>query len=526
MSDLVLTGFMGTGKTTVGHLLAGRFGATFVDLDQEVEKLAGCSIDEIFATRGEAEFRRLETAMLRQLVAGDNRIIATGGGALVSPENRSLLHPDQTVICLTCDSAELEGRLQSASNRPLLGAGIHHAVTDLLSRRQSAYDQFDQIDTSGKAPEEVADEIARRVRLAWTSGFKVAIARESSVFFQRGAVGRSREAFACRHLEGEVVLVTDRTVAALDINQELCTALEAAGCMVHRATIAPGEKYKSLGTVHRLYGICRRHRLDRQAIVVGLGGGVICDVAGMLAATYLRGLTLALVPTTLLAQVDAAIGGKVGVDFDGVKNLVGALHPADLIVVDPDALATLPAERIREGLVEMVKIALVRSDGLLHLLEELPGDHAVRDHPALIRQAIEEKIRVVQRDPDERGERAILNFGHTVGHALEAASGYQLSHGDAVSVGMAAETWLAVKKGWCDPRVLERLVALLQRFGLPTGATNLDPGMVSAYMGQDKKRRAGQLRFALPTGWGEGRVVEVGEADAQAAICRSLEVAV
>ena len=228
---------------------------------------------------------------------------------------------------------------------------------------------------------------------------------------------------------------------------------------MHTHAIPQGEEHKTLQTMDAVYHAAMQAGLDRASTVVGLGGGVVGDMAGLLAATYLRGLNLVLAPTTLLAQVDAAIGGKVGVDFHAAKNMIGAFKPANLVLIDPEALQTLPASARADGLVEIIKIGYMCSRLLISQLEAITLEN-VLEHPYIIRAAAEQKVEVVRRDPLERGERMLLNFGHTIGHGLEAASGYRLSHGQAVSIGMVAETRLAVSRGWCPRSTLETLRSL------------------------------------------------------------------
>jgi len=257
-------------------------------------------------------------------------------------------------------------------------------------------------------------------------------------------------------------------------------------------------------------------------VVIGLGGGVIGDLAGTFAATYLRGLHLVLVPTTLVAQVDASIGGKVGVDLRTVKNMVGSFYPAELVIIDPDVLGSLPPAAVSDGLSEIVKIALVRSPRLLSTLENLREPLDVIRDTALIREAARQKILVVERDPREQGERELLNYGHTIGHAVEAASAYRLSHGQAVAVGMVAETRLAEVAGWCAPGVLGRLEALLRNFGLPRAARGLDPDIVFGHLREDKKRKGKQIRFVVPTTIGDWGAFVVSESQARDAVSFAL----
>jgi 3-dehydroquinate synthase len=509
---------MGTGKSTVGRALAQKYGLEFVDLDLEVERRAGCSVPEIFRECGEAEFRRLETEALTGLPDGGGRVIAAGGGTFVSQRNRDLLRDGQAVLCLSCDLDELERRLLGRAGRPLLENADRAALCDLLDQRRGVYDLFPSVDTTGRSPEEVAEEVGERLGLAEAARLEVSGRRASTLLFGEGLLWRLGELLAERGVKGQIFLVTEETVAAQGWAELAGASLKGHNYTVDVFTLPAGEEHKTLASLQDLYRACTDCRLDRRATVVAVGGGVICDLAGTLAATYLRGLRLALIPTTLLAQVDAAIGGKVGVDFDGVKNLIGAFYPAELTLVDPAVLRTLPSALIRDGLAEVVKTGMIRSAALVEALERFAAPEDILVQTSVIRRCALEKVAVVQADPFERGERALLNFGHTVGHALEAASRYRLSHGQAVAVGMAAEARLAERNGWCSDEVMARLRALLAKLDLPVVAPGIDVETGTSLMGFDKKRQGDQLRLAVPTEVGVGAVFAVTKEEARTAL--------
>ncbi len=531
MKDLILTGFMGTGKSTVGQILGACYGLRFVDLDREIERQAGTSIRAIFDERGEAAFRLLESAVLADLLShGEGRIIATGGGALLSAQNRALLSADQPVICLTCGSEELAVRIESQGGRPLLTGAIGKQARELLHQRSAVYDLFPQVDTGHREPGEVAEEIAALLELRQAGSLYFKSHAETLLLFEVGLLESIGSVLRDQGVDGSILLVTDSAVASLAAFASVRASLRAAGFSVHSIAVPSGEQHKCLATLETLYSAALQAGLDREATILGLGGGVVCDLAGMLAATYLRGIRLVLAPTTLLAQVDASIGGKVGVDLQGVKNLVGAFYPASLVLVDPQVLRTLPKTALADGMVEIIKIALMRSRELLELIQQLDDVTEVLSHPLVIRQAAHQKMRLVQVDPYERGERMLLNFGHTIGHALEAASDYRLSHGQAVSIGMAAELWLGVQQGWCREDEFGVLTALQHRFNLPQTAhpaaqspwVALDLDQVLALARHDKKRQAGKLRLALPTDPGQGAIFEAEEADIRRAVAITL----
>jgi shikimate kinase / 3-dehydroquinate synthase len=524
MSSVVLTGFMGTGKSTVGRLMAQRCGLDFVDLDEEIERRCGRSIREIFTDQGESAFRRIESDALEEALRDEPAILATGGGALLAPKNRALVGPSATVLCLTAEVRELRRRLNGSSDRPLLQASA--GLETLLDERGAAYSIFPQIDTTNMSADAVADEIISRCGLAAAGILETERRMRSALFVQEGILSRLSLLLREAGMTGDIVVVTDETVAGAGHLESALAALSAHPGRTISLVVQPGEEHKNLETLKYLYDSCFEAKLDRSACVLALGGGVICDLSGMLAATFLRGLRFVSVPTTLLAQVDAAIGGKTGVDLASAKNLIGAFYLPEFVLVDPSTLRTLPPSALADGLAEILKIALIRSTDLFARLESLSHASDILKRVDIIRQAALEKVEVVQRDPYERGERMMLNFGHTIGHALETAGKFQLSHGQAISLGMVSETRLAVSRGTCDNHVLDTLLSLLTRFGLPVSisASALGSGTdeVMSFLWHDKKRQGQSLRFALPTALGAGEVQFINEAEARDAVRISL----
>ncbi len=306
-----------------------------------------------------------------------------------------------------------------------------------------------------------------------------------------------------------IVLVTDTAVLGLH-GKAIQTALGASRPLIQIA-LEPGESHKNLDTVREAYARLQEEGIDRQAVVVAAGGGVVTDVGGFIAATYLRGLSLLLIPTTLLCQVDAAIGGKTGVDLGQAKNAVGAFHPAELILVDPTFLTTLPVAQLSDGLAEMIKIGMVWDPALFFEMERLLNPSDILGQDSLIQRSVRAKIDVVQRDPLERDLRAILNFGHTVGHALEAASGFQLSHGMAIAVGMMVETDISIGLELCEPALRKRLAVAMERCGLPAHHEGVDVELVVDRLRFDKKRIGASIRMVLPREIGAAEVHSVGE---------------
>lgn len=323
------------------------------------------------------------------------------------------------------------------------------------------------------------------------------------ILFAPGLLRRLGELLRGLNIEGKVALVTSPTVAAL-YGQLAVASLEGAEYAVRVIEMPDGEEHKNLDTLSSLYDACLDAGIERGDTVVTMGGGVVGDTAGLLAATYMRGLPLVQVPTTLLGQVDASVGGKVAIDHPRAKNLIGAFYQPRLVVADPQVLETLPPEEFRCGLAEVIKAGVIRAPRLFAHLEELGAEPLA----PLVAQAIAVKVEVVSADPFEKGLRAILNFGHTIGHGIETVCNYTLRHGDAVSVGMVGATQIAVDMGLCKPDLKRRLSDMLRRFGLPVVVPGANPHAVWAAMAADKKRWRGRLRFVLPRAIGDVIVVD------------------
>lgn len=280
--------------------------------------------------------------------------------------------------------------------------------------------------------------------------------------------------------------------------ESLLAGLTAAGFEPVRLDIRDGEQFKTLATVAELYGQLIEARLDRRSPVIALGGGVLGDTAGFAAATYLRGVPLVQIPTTLLAMVDSSVGGKTGVDLPQGKNLVGAFKQPELVIVDPQVLTTLPEAEFRAGLAEVIKHGIIDAPDLFAALEQ-----DQYDLDWMLFEAINVKVRVVQEDPFERGRRAVLNLGHTFGHAFERLANFQMRHGEGVAMGLVCAARLAHRLDYCAGETVDRIIALLNQVQLPGQPPPFAPAEVWAAMGTDKKRQGDKLRFILPRAIGD-----------------------
>jgi len=492
--NLVLTGFMGAGKTTVGQAVAARLGRRFVDMDRLIVERMGRSIPDIFAQMGEGAFRALERGLCIELAQQSNLVIATGGGALVDEANLRALSSSGLVICLDCAADEIVRRVGSDLGRPLLYDGDPQTrVEALLRDRQMAYGRVPyHIDTTRLAPDMV---VAAVLELFHSAPEALAVHTPENTYrvhLYPGGAAQLGTLIDSELQPNAIVVIADQTAWRLH-GERIATGLDAGSASWQALTVPSGEEFKRLETVRGLYDGLVAARLGRDGLIVAVGGGVTTDMAGFAAATYLRGVRLVQVPTTLLAMVDASVGGKVAVDLPQGKNLVGAFKQPVMVLLDPDLLATLPREMHLSGLAEIIKHGIIADPELFDRLE-MGGP--LPEMRWLLRKALQVKIDIVERDPYEQRERALLNLGHTFAHAFEVLADYGLAHGLAVSQGMAAAANLSLRLGLCSDDTCRRVITALTANGLPT-RHGQDAAAVVAAMQTDKKRERGQLRFVL-----------------------------
>lgn len=507
---LLLSGFMATGKSTVGRLVAERAGVPFVDLDALIEEDAGCPITLIFSDSGEAAFRALEAeALRRQLALPGPRVIALGGGTLVDPTLRAFALAHGQVVTLTARSETIAARA-AAPGRPLLdeASDRHARVQELLAARRGAYaEAHAQVQTDERSPEAVAEVVLR----VWSDPALVVPLGQRSYAVRVTRDAPEAVAELCKTLAPSATfVVTDENVEPLAA-AALRQALAAAGFPPRaQVVLTPGEVHKQLPAVEQILRTLVEAGADREAVVVALGGGVVSDIAGFAAATLLRGVRWIAIPTTLLSMVDAAVGGKTGVDLGVAKNAVGAFHQPSGVVIDPAYVRTQSQRDYVSGLAEVVKAGAIGDPSLLDLLAQSVEKVLARDLELVrevVLRAVRVKTAIVTRDERESGERALLNFGHTLGHGLEAAGGFgRLTHGEAVSLGMVAILRVGVALGITPSEVAQRLEAQLAGLGLPTDLSTepLDEALRLAAL--DKKRTARGLRVVLLEQLGRARL--------------------
>jgi shikimate kinase/3-dehydroquinate synthase len=482
---LVFLGFMGAGKSAAARDLAAVMGTRALDTDRLLEERLGHTIEEEFERRGEASFREHEEALCIEVLeaAGSGDVIALGGGAVLSERTREAL-ARHVAILLEVDPDDA-WRRASGKGRPLA------RDPDAFARRYAERDMLYRAVADAVLPS--ADRrVARRalphlrtlrdgVRLLWAH----AASGEYPVLI--GAAATEADPWPAT---GRPYVVSDETVEALH-----------GGRIAHGATVTvtvpPGERHKTLGTVERVQRELAIAGATRSDHIVALGGGVVGDVAGFCAATYQRGVPVVQVPTTLVAQVDSAYGGKTGVDIPEGKNYVGAFHQPAGVLVDTGMLATLPEPELAAGRAEVIKTALIAGGGLWDAVRR----GRFQDDEVVL-ECARTKLAVVAADERDGGRRQVLNLGHTVGHALETATGYaRLRHGEAVGLGLLAALRLSHQEG-----LHAEVGALLERARLPTTFPDADVDAVVAATARDKKRQGeGSVPFVLVAAPGDVR---------------------
>lgn len=521
MRVVSLVGLMGAGKSEVGRALARRLGWEFVDIDAAIEAREGRPIAAIFRERGEGYFRELERREAARAVRGANRVVATGGGTVLSASARAALRAAGPVFYLRAPAPVLAARVGANAGRPLLGDDPAGALERLLREREPLYMETGVPVDAARPPDAVVADIFERLGAARRE-VRVEVGERA----YRVLVGAGARALVGADLYrlgagGRVALITHPALARR--YGDVARALEGWGFRVHVLPVPPGERAKSLRRAEALVDALAAAALDRSDTVATLGGGVVGDLGGFVAGVYMRGVRLVHVPTTLLAQIDSSIGGKAAVNHPRAKNLVGVFHQPALVVADVATLASLPARERRAGLAEVVKYGMTLDAGLIERLEQDGPTLAARGaSPAraggaaleeIVFRCVSLKARVVAEDEREQGPREVLNYGHTVGHALETACAGALVHGEAIAVGMRVEAAIAVRLGVLDPGAAARQDALLRRLGLPTAVPSVPVAQVMEAMRLDKKRRGWRIRCTLPEGIGRARLgVEVPEA--------------
>lgn len=493
-TSIALVGLPGSGKTRVGQALADRLGWAWTDLDAEIAETASRPVPEILREDGEPAFRRLEFDVLRRVLArGAPAVISCGGGVLTEDAARELLLDRTSVVWLDAPDAILLERLGDGSDRPLLDGDPADALPRLRARRTATYSRA-HLRVSAA---ETVDETVARIAGALHGAVRVPLpARAYSVEVRPGALADVElhvPADAAR-----VAVIADRRLARPI--RALVSSLRRSGRTVSMFGLLGGEGLKTWSSAGRLLQRLARAHLQRGDAIVAVGGATLGDLSGFVASTYLRGIAWINVPTTLLAMVDGAIGGKTGVNLPQGKNLAGAIWQPRAVVCDTNLLATLSGRDYGSAFAEIVKYCMISEDGLVPLIDQHIDRLRARD-PELVaevvRRCVAIKAAVVAADEREGGLRAILNYGHTVGHAIEAASGFgPINHGEAIAVGMHVAGRLSVRFAGCPADDIAWQDQTLQRYGLEV-VRPIDPARVLHHIAADKKSTATGVAWVL-----------------------------
>ncbi len=537
--NIILTGFSYTGKTKVGLEVAARLGWRYIDIDEEIVRYAGKPIAEIFSQDGESRFRDLEKEMLARICQEEEVVISTGGGAFIFTANREMMLESGIVVCLEAKPDTIYRRLLKDAEenlqqevRPLLsGPEPLKDIEELKKVRQPFYALADwTVHTDNLTVDEVAEEVIRGWRYSMGEKGKknknkmkaktflravpdtshwheqgaacvVATATEGyPVFVSWGLLNELSKQMRNAGIQGNIYIISDDQVFPIH-GAKVKEILEKAGFTVNSFVVPSGEGSKSFEIAVDIYNWLVKHRAERDDCIVALGGGVVGDLAGFIASTFLRGMPFVQVPTSLVGMVDSAIGGKVAINHPEGKNLIGAFYQPRLVVADIENLTTLPRRELVSGWAEVIKHALIRDPQLLEFLEERSQDllelgKDVTTEAVAWSAAI--KAGIVSEDEKESGTRTILNYGHTIAHGLEAATGYErFLHGEAVAVGMMGAARISQHIGMLSEDSVKRQEDVLRKFELPISCSGVDAESIMEAMELDKKILGRRVRWVL-----------------------------
>lgn len=519
---IVLVGLPGAGKTTVGRALAARLGRDFVDVDAFIEAETGNTITQIFSQDGEAAFRRLEAEAIGKLV-GRGGVLAPGGGAVLNETARQILK-DQFVIWLKVSVDQALARVGDGRTRPLLASNPPDSLAHLRQEREPIYRQVADVnvETDGRQIEQIVDEIItfvegnmKRVNVEAEHPYSVTIGHDAI------------------NVLGDVVGEANRAaiIYTRSVKKYVDQAADIINVPIVPIEVADQEGAKTAATLDSCWQSLAEAGLTRDDVVIGVGGGAVTDLAGFVAATYLRGVGYISVPTTVLGMVDAAVGGKTGIDLPQGKNLAGAFYEPKAVIADLDVLVGLNAREIRSGLAEILKAGLVRDQRIVDLVAAWPAHvcyTASEEFAEILTRAIAFKADVVTKDLRERTStpghigRELLNYGHTLGHAIERYENYRMRHGEAVSLGMIFAAELAHSVCGLAAEIVTLHRELLAKVGLPTRYGIAAFAELRRLMSVDKKARGSRLRFIGLEDLGRPVLIETPDEDVLADCYRRL----
>jgi 3-dehydroquinate synthase len=531
---IVLVGMMGAGKSTIGRRLAARLRLPFTDADTEIETAASMTIPEIFEARGEQYFRDGEARVIARLLDSGPGVLATGGGSFMREETRQRIGDKAVSIWLKADTDIIMKRVKRRTDRPLLQTEDPVAtVNRLLAEREPVYQNADLTIASRDVPHDrIVDEVVAALHAKLCGSERgnrlrecrtmTAPLKQDSIIVDVALGDRAYDIVIGRDVLASLgarvaalrpgvrtAIVTDKTVAKHWL-EKAEASLAAAGIPTSRVIVDEGEGSKTYDGLEKVSEALVAAKIERNDLVIALGGGVVGDLAGFAAAILRRGVDFVQVPTSLLAQVDSSVGGKTGINSPQGKNLLGAFHQPVLVIADTAVLDTLSPRQFRAGYAEVAKYGVLGDEAFFSWLESNHGEvfkgGAAREHA--IATSCRAKAAIVARDERETGDRALLNLGHTFGHALEAATGFsdRLFHGEGVAIGMVLAAEFSASLGMIGESEAARIKRHLAEVGLPTHLQDIagftqeglpDADALMALMAQDKKVRRGKLTFIL-----------------------------
>lgn len=502
-----LSGPMGAGKSTLARGLGEALGRPVIDLDRRIEEHTQRTVAELFRERGETAFRDLEAELALAIAASSTpSVVALGGGTVVRDATRAALIARGAIVTLEASLDVLAQRVAHDGERPLLrGGDPRTTLASLLAARASAYAEAHVVSSAEGDPAALVSELTRALA---SHPVLVPFGLRS----YRATFGPRDAAAALLPADVDAVLVVcdpNTRVHAAAVE----AAIEASGRRARSVELGAGEHFKNVGSLEVLWDAAADFELSRDGAFVAVGGGVLGDVTGLAAATWLRGVAFGVVPTTLLSMADSAIGGKTAIDRRSGKNLVGAFHQPRFVRIDVETLETLPERERRAGLAEVAKCAWLAGEEALDALFCDAEALARGDREATLRAvelAARVKARIVAADETESGARRALNLGHTLGHAFESASAFSLLHGEAVALGLLAAVRVGVSLGALSPEWPSRLLSVLEALGLPTEVDAwLARGDLVPHLRADKKRSGERVRFVVPGPPGEVGIAQL-----------------
>ncbi len=520
MNNLVLIGFPGSGKDSIGKEIAKKTDLIYFSTDNYISLKEKMNINRIFENFGENYFRKREQKALRRINNLNNIVVSTGGGMPVHFKNSNLLKGLGKVIKLDCKLSDIIKRIRNTESRPLIKD--MESLKQLFEERKNAYDFADfEVNVSNKSIQDIADFIIKKLELKPKQRAHLhkvinikTKQKKYPVYIGVNIVERINEYIKKSNRNpNKIIVISDALVSELYFD-DLKGNLNNEYDILH-FIIKEGERNKNLNTVKEIYDYLLENRVNRNDLLISLGGGIVGDITGFVASTFKRGIGYVQIPTTLLSQVDASVGGKTGINHKQGKNMIGSFYQPDMVIINVSYLKTLPDKIYNSGISEIIKYGIISDNNLFSLLEKKRDEIIKREDEVLLKiieSSIAIKGKIVEEDENEDcGVRELLNFGHTIGHIIEKEAKYKkISHGEAVAIGMVEESRIAKQKGYLDKNDFERIKSLIDFYELPVVIPkNLTKENIINSLSQDKKVRSNRLILPMPIKIGESKIKEV-----------------